>query len=54
VHNFTNAFAIWQLFVLAIGLGAVHQLSKGKAWFAAAVPWALGYGLAVAVSSIFG
>ena len=54
IHTFTNAFAIWQLFLLAIGLGAVHRLSQGKAWFAAAVPWTLGYGLAVAVSSIFG
>jgi hypothetical protein len=54
VHTFTNVFAIWQLFLLAMGLGVVHQLSRGKAWFAAALPWALGYGLSVAVASIFG
>jgi hypothetical protein len=54
VHAFTNGFAIWQLILLAIGLGAVHHLSRGKAWIAAAVPWVLGYGLSVAVAGMFG
>jgi hypothetical protein len=53
LQSFTNFFAIWQLILLAIGFSVVHHLSTARAWIAAAVPWALGYGLSLAMMAIF-